>query len=111
MLQVLFVDDGLAIIEGLNNDAPVGCALSFVSGAAGALLWRRSDNICFALLLGGGSSVEVGEGVECKVKAVLQVPRSCLLDERHVPHVTLCTWVAAHGSLHGVTWPQHFLGC
>ncbi len=70
--QVLFVEEGLAIIEGLNNDAPVGCALAFVSGAAGALLWRRSDNICFALLLGGGAGVEVGEGVECKVKAILQ---------------------------------------
>jgi len=69
---VLFVEEGLAIIEGLNNDAPVGCALAFVSGAAGALLWRRSDNICFALLLGGGAGVEVGEGVECKVKAILQ---------------------------------------
>jgi hypothetical protein len=69
---VLFVEEGLAIIEGLNNDAPVGCALAFVSGAAGALLWRRSDNICFALLLGGSAAVEVGEGVECKVKAILQ---------------------------------------
>lgn len=74
-VQVLFVEQGLAIIEGLNNDAPVGCALAFVSGGTGALLWRRSDNICFALLLGGGSAVEVGEGVECKVKAILQVGR------------------------------------
>ncbi|KAK9824846.1 hypothetical protein WJX81_006563 [Elliptochloris bilobata] len=78
--RVLFVEEGNAIIEGLNNDAPVGCALAFVSGATGALLWRRSDNICFALLLGGGGAVEVGEGVECKVKAILQV-----VDEQQGP--------------------------
>ena len=33
--QVLFAEDGLAILEGLNNDAPVGAALRFVSGASG----------------------------------------------------------------------------
>ena len=33
--QVLFSDDGLAILEGLNNDAPVGASLRFVSGASG----------------------------------------------------------------------------
>lgn len=37
------------------------------------LMWRRSDNICFALLLGGDDSVTVGERVECKVKGILQV--------------------------------------
>ena len=34
--QVLFSDDGLAILEGLNNDAPVGASLRFVSGASGS---------------------------------------------------------------------------
>lgn len=71
-LQVLLVGDGFAVIEGLNNDAPVGCSLKFVSGASGVLLWRRSDNICYALLLGGGGTIEVGEGVECRIQAVLQ---------------------------------------
>ena len=33
--QVLFSEDGLAILEGLNNDAPVGASLRFVSGASG----------------------------------------------------------------------------
>lgn len=37
------------------------------------LLWRRSDNIVFALLLGGADKVVVGDGVECKVKGILQV--------------------------------------
>lgn len=71
--QVLLVGDGFAVIQGLNNDAPVGCSLKFVSGASGVLLWRRSDNICYALLLGGASTVEVGEGVECRIRAILQV--------------------------------------
>ena len=34
-LQVLFSSDCLAIVEGLNNDAPIGTELRFVSGAAG----------------------------------------------------------------------------
>ncbi len=34
-LQVLFVGDGLAIVEGLENDAPIGTLISFVSGATG----------------------------------------------------------------------------
>ncbi len=67
--------DGFAVIEGLNNDAPVGCSLQFVSGASGVLLWRRSDNICYALLLGGAASLEVGEAVECRVRAILQARR------------------------------------
>lgn len=37
------------------------------------LLWHRSDDLCFALLLGGASEVAPGTGVECKVKGVLQV--------------------------------------
>ena len=37
------------------------------------LLWRRSDNICFALLLGSGEGVTVGEAVECQVQGILQV--------------------------------------
>ena len=75
-LQVLLVGDGFAVIEGLNNDAPVGCSLKFVGGASGVLLWRRSDNVCYALLLGGGASLEVGEAVECRVRAILQA-RTC----------------------------------
>ena len=49
-----------------------------------ALLWRRSDNLCFALLLDGGEEskekegngipcVSAGDECECKVKAILQV--------------------------------------
>lgn len=71
--KVLFIGEGLAIVDGLNNDAPVGTMLAFVSGATGVLMWRRSDNICFVLLLGGDDSVIVGEQVECKVKGILQV--------------------------------------
>ncbi|GAB4817334.1 hypothetical protein N2152v2_004380 [Parachlorella kessleri] len=71
--RVLFCKDSIAIVEGLNNDADVGTALSFASGAKGVLLWRRSDNIVFALLLGGADLVVVGDGVECKVKGILQV--------------------------------------
>lgn len=37
------------------------------------LLWHRSDNLAFALVLGG--SLGPGEGVECKIKGVLQVSR------------------------------------
>lgn len=39
------------------------------------MLWRRSDNVVFALLLGGADLVAVGDGVECKVKGILQVGR------------------------------------
>ena len=31
------------------------------------MLWRRCDNIVFALLLGGGGLVGVGDGVQCQV--------------------------------------------
>ena len=72
---MLLVGDGFAVIEGLNNDAPVGCSLQFVSGASGVLLWRRDDNICYALLLGGTANLEVGEAVECRVRAILQASR------------------------------------
>ncbi len=34
-MQLLFVGDGLAIVEGLENDAPIGTLISFVSGATG----------------------------------------------------------------------------
>jgi len=33
--QVLYTGQGIAIVEGLNNDAPIGTKLTFVSGAAG----------------------------------------------------------------------------
>lgn len=36
-------------------------------------MWRRSDNLVFALLLGGSQLVNVGDGVECKVRGILQV--------------------------------------
>ena len=34
---------------------------------------HRSDNLVFALILGGASTIRVGERVECKIKGVLQV--------------------------------------
>ncbi len=37
------------------------------------LLWRRSDNICFALLLEDEGSVTVGEKVACAIRGILQV--------------------------------------
>ena len=70
--QVLLTGDGFAVIEGLNNDAPIGCSLKFVSGSSGVLLWRRSDNIVYALILGRQGAVEEGEAVECRIRAILQ---------------------------------------
>lgn len=37
LVQVLHSADSLAILEGLNNDAPVGASLRFVSGASGSV--------------------------------------------------------------------------
>jgi F0F1-type ATP synthase alpha subunit len=71
--KVLSVSDGLAVLSGINPDAPLGTALAFVSGAAGVLLWHRSDDLAFAIVLGGAGSVRPGEGVECRVKGVLQL--------------------------------------
>jgi len=71
--KVLYCKDNLAIISGLNADAPIGTKLTFVTGGTGVLLWHRSDDIAFALILGGASMITVGEGVECKIKGVLQV--------------------------------------
>ncbi|KAL4518116.1 hypothetical protein Ndes2526A_g01433 [Nannochloris sp. 'desiccata'] len=71
--RVLYTKDNVAIIEGLNNDADVGVSLSFSSGAKGVILWRRSDNIVFSLLLGGSNLVTIGDGVECRVRGILQV--------------------------------------
>ncbi|GAX73139.1 hypothetical protein CEUSTIGMA_g592.t1 [Chlamydomonas eustigma] len=71
--KVLYCKDNLAIISGLNSDAPVGTKLSFVTGGTGVLLHHRSDNLVFALVLGGARLISVGEGVECKIKGVLQV--------------------------------------
>jgi hypothetical protein len=34
-LQVLYAQDDIAIISGLNADAPLGTKLAFVSGATG----------------------------------------------------------------------------
>lgn len=36
ILQVLYIGEGIAIIQGLHNDAPVGTKLGFVSGASGS---------------------------------------------------------------------------
>lgn len=41
------------------------------------MLWRRSDNVVFALLLGGAGLVAVGDGVECQVRGILQVSARC----------------------------------
>lgn len=49
--------------------------VAFSRPICSVLLWRRSDNIVFALLLGGADLVGVGDGVECKVKGILQVLR------------------------------------
>jgi len=43
--QVLFSDDGLAILEGLNNDAPVGASLRFVSEASGSELHTSACHV------------------------------------------------------------------
>lgn len=71
--KVIYCEQNLAIVCGLNPDAPVGTKLSFVSGGQGVLLWHRSNNIAFVLLLGGAAAVSVGEAVECKIRGVLQV--------------------------------------
>lgn len=50
------------------------CALFPVSPSrCSVMLWRRSDNVVFALLLGGAHLVAVGDGVEAQVKGILQV--------------------------------------
>ena len=41
--------------------------------ACSVLLWRRSDNVCFALILGGANNVTAGDRVECRLKGILQV--------------------------------------
>ena len=93
-VQVLLTGDGFAVIEGLNNDAPIGCSLKFVSGSSGVLLWRRSDNIVYALILGRQGAVEEGEAVECRIRAILQaravdafsnIPARMLWSDKHVP--------------------------
>lgn len=42
-----------------------------VSFVCSILLWHRSDNLAFAIIAGG--SVKPGEGVECKIRGILQV--------------------------------------
>ncbi|KAG2429129.1 hypothetical protein HYH02_014166 [Chlamydomonas schloesseri] len=71
--KVLYSKDGLAIVSGLNSDAPLGTKVSFLTGTAGVLLWHRSDNLSFCLVLGDPSTVVEGTPVECKIKGVLQV--------------------------------------
>lgn len=76
--QVLFSGDGLAIIDGLNNDAPIGTLLDFGNMRSGVLVWRRDDNICFALLLQPQDRVSPGDSVSCVIKGILQVVDSTL---------------------------------
>jgi hypothetical protein len=45
----------------------------YVLVACSILLWHRSDNLAFAIVAGGASNIQPGEGVECKVKGILQV--------------------------------------
>ncbi len=81
-------------MEGLNSDCEVGTALVFSSGAKGydtyeyiraysiflltcilvycrALLWRRDDNLVFALVSDGDASA--GDSVDCQFSGILQV--------------------------------------
>eukprot|EP00878_Enallax_costatus_P010679 GHUV01011155.1.p1 GENE.GHUV01011155.1~~GHUV01011155.1.p1 ORF type:complete len:682 (+),score=208.59 GHUV01011155.1:600-2645(+) len=78
--QVLWCQDSLAIMTGINPDAPIGTKLAFVSGGSGILLWHRSDNLAFAIIAGGASSIKPGDSVECKIRGILQV-----LDETRGP--------------------------
>eukprot|EP00798_Chlamydomonas_sp_ICE-L_P012133 gene12133-15243_t len=71
--SVLWYESNLAIVAGLNSDAPLGTKLSFVSGGTGVLLWHRSDHLSLAMVLGGAQSIGIGSGVECKLNAVIQV--------------------------------------
>ncbi|GFR41698.1 hypothetical protein Agub_g2445, partial [Astrephomene gubernaculifera] len=71
--KVLFAADGLAVVSGLNADAPLGTQVAFLTGPTGVLLWHRSDNLSFCLVLGDPSSVTEGTPVECKIRGVLQV--------------------------------------
>ncbi|PNW77022.1 hypothetical protein CHLRE_10g419050v5 [Chlamydomonas reinhardtii] len=71
--KVLYSRDGLVIVSGLNADAPLGTKVSFLTGTAGVLLWHRSDNLSFCLVLGDPATVVEGTPVECKIKGVLQV--------------------------------------
>ncbi|GBF87937.1 ATP synthase subunit alpha [Raphidocelis subcapitata] len=71
--RLLWHSDGLAVVSGINSDAPLGTQLAFVSGASGVLLWHRSDNLAFVLVTGGGALLREGEAAECKIKGVLQV--------------------------------------
>ena len=55
--QVLFVGDGLAIVEGLENDAPIGTLISFVSGATG---WAALMSLVHGSHLPGSSCLSRG---------------------------------------------------
>jgi hypothetical protein len=52
LLQVLFVKDSLAIISGLNADAPLGTKLTFVTGGIGCVVvWAQQlQNVNFRLM-------------------------------------------------------------
>jgi F0F1-type ATP synthase alpha subunit len=69
--SVIAVEDSVATVEGLNNDAEVGTSLKFGAGdASGVLLWRRDDSTVFALV---NDAVSVGDIVECEFSGILQV--------------------------------------
>ncbi|KAL6784330.1 ATP1B [Auxenochlorella protothecoides x Auxenochlorella symbiontica] len=72
--KVLFCQEGTALVTGLNNDAEPGTALDFSSGAQGVLLWRTSAGAIFVLVLRDSSpGVKAGDGVVCRLRAILQV--------------------------------------
>jgi hypothetical protein len=57
------------------------------------LLWHRSDNLAFAIIAGG--SVQPGEGVECKIRGILQVSTA----QHNAPqHGTARHSTAQHGT-------------
>ncbi|KAF5837172.1 P-loop containing nucleoside triphosphate hydrolase protein [Dunaliella salina] len=78
--KVVYMRDNVAILSGLNSDAPFGTKISFVTGGTGVLLWHRSENLAFALILGGAADITLGTHASCIIKGVLQV-----VDEVHGP--------------------------
>lgn len=51
----------------------VSSANSTCSPRCRVLVWRRNDNICFAVLLGDSECVSLGERVSGAIKGILQV--------------------------------------
>jgi len=71
--KVVYMQDNVAILSGLNSDAPFGTKIAFVTGGTGVLLWHRSENLAFALILGGAADITLGTHASCIIKGVLQV--------------------------------------